>query len=139
MPRPPLTNDFWEGPFLLEVHGSLAVAAVFDGSMDLWVLEDYAGSDGSWRHHFRVKLPPSLLSARWAMNAGDLGQDMILLQDGNYVVVLYDLAEKKVLKQFEFASDSNDDDTRPTGYVFRDSLERHAFFDLQDPNSAPCV
>lgn len=78
------------------------MAAVFDGSMDLWVLEDYAGSDGSWRHHFRVKLPPSLLSARWAMNAGDLGQDMILLQDGNYVVVLYDLAEKKVLKQFEF-------------------------------------
>ncbi|RLM62264.1 uncharacterized protein C2845_PM14G05290 [Panicum miliaceum] len=113
MPRPPLSNDFWKRPcFLLEVDGNLAVAAVLDGSMDLWVLEDYAGSDGSWRHHLR---------------------------DGNYVVVLYDLAEKKALKQFEFASDSNDDDTRPTGYVFRDSLERHAFFDLQDPKSAPCV
>ncbi|OEL31072.1 hypothetical protein BAE44_0007907 [Dichanthelium oligosanthes] len=121
IPRPPSRDQDDEKLFLVEAHGALAVTAILHGSLDLWVLEDY-NSDSSWTP-LRVDLPPPLLYASWAMNVSVLGHNVILLQ-GDRVVVLYGLTGKKVLKQINLANDSNDINTRPTSFVFRDSLER---------------
>ena len=51
------------------------------------------------------------------MNAGVMGQNVILLKAGS-VAVLYDLTEKKVLKQINLANCTNNTvATRPTTYV----------------------
>lgn len=129
--RPPLADPYNEAPFLLETDGALTVAAILrDGSMDmdLWALQDY-DDDTSWTRRLRVSMSSP---ASWVMNAGVLGQNVILLKDGS-VAVLYDLTEKKVLKQINLANCTNDTvATRPTTFVFRDRVERHAFFDQQD-------
>lgn len=133
IPRPPLASNDDYHLFLVEAQGNLALTAIVDGFMDLWVLEDYHGSDStSWTRRLRVNLPPSMLHATPAMMDSDvLGQNVVLV-DNVYELVLYHLTEKKVLKEIKLrAEDSEDDDTRWTSHVFRESLERHAFFDLQ--------
>ncbi|KAF8692033.1 hypothetical protein HU200_039981 [Digitaria exilis] len=134
IPRPPPVRSqsrsddlLYEPPcFLVEAHGNLAVMAVVEGCMYLCVMEDY-NSDSSWRRHLQVSMSSPLRSACWAVNASDVGKDVILLEDGcAELVVLYDLAERKVLKQVELKRS----DTRLAYFVLRDSLERHGFFDV---------
>lgn len=104
-----------------------------DYSDDLWALQDYS-DDTSWTRRLRVNMPwPS----SWVMNAGVVGQNVILLKGGS-VPVLYDLTEKKVLKQISFANCPNNTvGTRPTAFVFRDRVERHAFFALNKTPISP--
>jgi hypothetical protein len=120
--------------FMLEMDGKLAMADFLDGSMDLWVLEDY-GNDGSWARRLRVRLPPALRHATLAMELGLEGQnDLILLGDRwNATVGLYHLTEKRVLKQIQFVTTNRPRDLLPrtqlNTIVFRDSLKRHTLFD----------
>ncbi|XP_039803569.1 uncharacterized protein LOC120667593 [Panicum virgatum] len=119
--------------FLLQVDGMLAVANFLNGSMDLWVLADHDGSDASWTLRLRVDLPSSLRRACWAMNPRMEGQeDVVLLGDrGRCWVALYDVMGKRVLKQIQLVPD--DPWNHLNVFVFRGSLERHAFFDLHGP------
>ncbi|RCV16463.1 hypothetical protein SETIT_3G140200v2 [Setaria italica] len=134
--RPPRrsTNRGVEEFFLLEMDGKLAMAAFLDGSMDLWVLEDY-DNDGSWARRFRVRLPPALRHATLAMKLGVEGQNnVILLGDcWNATVGLYHLTKKRLLKKIQFVTADGPRDSLPrtqlNTIVFRDSLKRHAFFD----------
>ncbi|CAN6282798.1 unnamed protein product [Urochloa humidicola] len=118
---------------LTEMDGKLAMAAIEEGSMDLWVLEDY-NDDGTWTRRLRVDLPHPWFVP---LNAGvQLVQNAIFLEDcWNHSVWLYDLKEKRMLEQIQF-------DGQPPGVVysiclnaldFRESLKRHAFFDRQNP------
>ncbi|CAL4917116.1 unnamed protein product [Urochloa decumbens] len=118
---------------LTETDGKLAMAAIEQGSMDLWVLQDY-NDDGTWTRRLRVDLPhPWLLP----VNAGVHVQDMILLEDcWNHSLCMYDLKATRALEQIQF------DGHQPVGIpysicrnalAFRGSLKRHAFFDRQDP------
>ncbi|CAL5003325.1 unnamed protein product [Urochloa decumbens] len=137
IPRPPTRDQEREWVSLVRAHGSLAVTAILKGSMDLWVLEDYDSDDsGSWTHRLRVDLPSPLESARRAVSVDVLGQNVILLENEHHVVALYSLTEKKVLKQVELGRDIENYGTRSTSFLFRDSLERHAFFDLQSTTSS---
>ncbi|PUZ64717.1 hypothetical protein GQ55_3G165200 [Panicum hallii var. hallii] len=121
---------------LLEMDGKLAAAAFLDGSMDLWVLEDY-NNDESWarRLRVRVRLPPALRQATLAMKPGAEGQDVILLGDcWDYTVGLYHLTKKRRLKQIQlFTTDDQPGDFVPDTplriLVFRDNLKRHTFLD----------
>ncbi|CAO2200970.1 unnamed protein product [Urochloa humidicola] len=138
IPRPPTRDQEEERVSLVKAHGSLAVTAILEGSMDLWVLEDYDSDDiGSWTHRLRVDLPSPMESAKWAVPVSPsvLGHNVILLQNEHKVVALYSLTEKKVLNQVELARDIENQGTCSTYFLFRDSLERHAFFDLQGTTS----
>ncbi|CAL5011023.1 unnamed protein product [Urochloa decumbens] len=136
IPRPPTRDQEREWVSLVKAHGSLAVTAILHGSMDLWVLEDYDSDDSSsWTHRLRVDLPSPLESAKRAVSVHVLGQNVILLENEHHVVALYSLTEKKVLKQVELGRDIENYSTRSTSFLFRDSLERHAFFDLQGTTS----
>ncbi|CAN6331944.1 unnamed protein product [Urochloa humidicola] len=129
MPRPPRRDGGYCGEFfLLEVDGMLAVADFLSGSMDLWVLEDY--NDGaSWRRRLRVDLPSPLQGAYWAMSARVEGcQNVILLGDrGRCWVALYDVTEKRVVKQIRLGT--KDWRNRRNVFVFKGTIERHTFFD----------
>ncbi|CAL4909618.1 unnamed protein product [Urochloa decumbens] len=140
MSRPPRRRDGGHCGelFLLEVGGMLAVADFLNGSMDLWVMEDY--DDGaSWRRRLRVDLPSQLRGACWAMGARVEGRrDVILLGDrGRCWVALYDVTEKRVVKQIQLGTEGWRN--RRNVFVFRDSVERHAFFDLHDPQGVPVL
>jgi hypothetical protein len=128
---------------LLEMDGMVAVAAILGDSMDVWVLQDY-DDDKSWAHRHRVDcLPPSFLQTRWVINA-NVGQhknnnnDVVLvLKDNNDSWVgLYDLSNKRLLKQIQVMSDRQEDgqilyNTHLNALLFRDSIQRHSFFDLR--------
>ncbi|KAL6618676.1 hypothetical protein ACP70R_033815 [Stipagrostis hirtigluma subsp. patula] len=104
MARPP-ARDCLDRLFLLELDGKLAMTAILDGSMDLWVLGDYS-DDESWTRRLRVDLSPPLTDARWAMRVDDEGQNnvMILLgNETNCTLGLYDLTERRVLKHIQVA------------------------------------
>nr|TKW25551.1 hypothetical protein SEVIR_3G126500v2 [Setaria viridis] len=103
--QPPLMMNRYDEPSLLEMDGMVAMAAILHGSqhMDLWVLEDY-GSDEKWTRRHRIDLPPAFSRARWAMSAGVVGRNsnLILLGDSSSGSLgLYDLTEKRVLKQVQ--------------------------------------
>ncbi|CAN6336625.1 unnamed protein product [Urochloa humidicola] len=128
MARPPVAVGSAGDPVLMEADGMLAAAAIRGGSVDIWVMEDY--SDGeSWarRHRVDVDVLPPLERVVWGSWAMMVGQNEILLGRRD-AAVLYDLTEKRVMKQMQL---SRPDDDYLTAHVFRDSLERHAFFDLQ--------
>ncbi|PVH61999.1 hypothetical protein PAHAL_3G174900 [Panicum hallii] len=135
MRRPPRRVVRYSGGvelFLLQVDGMLAMADFLNGSMDLWVLEDHDDNDASWTLRLRVDLPSPLRRASWAMNLRMVGQDVILLGDrGRCWVALYDVMGKRVLKQIQLVPD--DTWNHLNVFVFRDSLERHGFFDLHGP------
>ncbi|KAL6620727.1 hypothetical protein ACP70R_035866 [Stipagrostis hirtigluma subsp. patula] len=127
--RPPGRSDRYRGEhyFLLEMDGMLAMTDILNGSMDLWVLRNY-DNDRSWRRRLRVDLPPPLKHASWSMNAGMERQDVLLLGDTSHCSVwLYDMTEKRVLKHTQFEWRHH----RLHALVFRDSLKRHHFFDLE--------
>jgi hypothetical protein len=125
------------------MDGMVAVAAILGDSMDVWVLQDY-DDDKSWAHRHRVDcLPPPFLQTRWVINA-NVGQhknnnnDVVLvLKDNNESwVVLYDLSNKRLLKQIQVMSDRQEDgqilyNTHLNALMFRDSIQRHSFFDLR--------
>ncbi|XP_066361549.1 F-box protein At5g49610-like [Miscanthus floridulus] len=129
---------------LLEMDGMLAVAAILGGSMDVWVLQDY-DNDETWAHRHRVDcLPPPFVQTRWVINA-NTGQHknnnndvIIVLQDssGSWVG-LYDLSNKRLLKQIQVISDPREDGqiffchTHLNALLFRDTIQRHSFFDLR--------
>lgn len=138
MRRPPLARRDGYDVSLLEAEGMLAMAAAAAGSMHLWVLEDY-DDDSSWTCRHRVDLPPPLRHACcWAVNAGVEERDVILLGDSRSCWAgLYDVTEKRLLRQIQLASNDGCGGnttvrrypTRLNALVFRDSLERHTFFD----------
>ncbi|KAF8726746.1 hypothetical protein HU200_019217 [Digitaria exilis] len=133
--RPPTRRGCYPGEalFLLKADDDrmLAMADFLRGSMDLWVLEDYE-DDASWALRLRVGLPSPLRHACWAVMSPRIGHDVILLGDHRRSWVgLYDVEEKRVLKQIRFVA-ADDRRTCFNVFVFRESLERHAFFDLLD-------
>ncbi|CAN6341018.1 unnamed protein product [Urochloa humidicola] len=126
MARPPVGNA--SDLVLMEGDGMLATAANRGDPVGIWVMEDY--NDGeSWvlRHRVDVDPPPPLRRVVWAL-AMMVGQNEILLgRLTGDAAVIYDLTEQRVTKQMQLS--------RPdylTAHVFRESLERHAFFDLQE-------
>ncbi|OEL17503.1 hypothetical protein BAE44_0021477 [Dichanthelium oligosanthes] len=133
MSRPPLMDQYGE-PYLLEMDRKLAMAAILLGftQMDLWVLEDY-GNDESWARRHRIDLPPTLSRAIWAINASVVGRDNVILLGDQWSesLGLYDLTEKRVLKQVRLAAKDRPfwPCTHMNAHVFKDSLERHAFFE----------
>ncbi|CAL5096550.1 unnamed protein product [Urochloa decumbens] len=111
---------------LMEADGMLATAAIRGGSVDIWVMEDHDGGE-RWtrRHRLDVDLPPPLPDVGWA-SVMMVGQNAILLRRlEGHAAALYDLTEKRVMKQLQLSRTDY-----LTAHVFRDSLERHAFFDL---------
>ncbi|CAL4909609.1 unnamed protein product [Urochloa decumbens] len=136
MPRPPRRREggYCGELFLLEVGGMLAVADFLNGSMDLWVMEDY--DDGaSWRRRLRLPVdrPSQLRRAYWAMGAGVEGRDVILVGDhGRCGVALYDVTGKSKAVKQQIQLGTYDCRDRRSVFVFRGSIERHAFFDLYD-------
>jgi hypothetical protein len=118
------------------MDGKLAMAAIYDGFMDLWVLEDY-DNDESWARRLLVRLPPALRQATLAIKPGVEDQNVILLGDcRNYTLGLYHLMKKRMLKRIQLFT--TDDDDQPGNFVphtplhilvFRDSLKRHSFLD----------
>lgn len=130
---------------LLEMDGTMAMAANLMDSMhmDLWVLEDYS-DDRTWTRRHRIDLPPTLSRALWAMNASVQGRNNVILlgDSSNESLGLYDLTEKRVLKQVQLVRNATRDRqfwpcTHLNAHVFKDSLERHAFFDIQKPRTPP--
>ena len=138
IPRPPRRRDdrTYEELSLLEMDGKLAMAAFYDGFMDLWVLEDY-DNDESWARRLLVRLPPALRQATLAIKPGVEDQNVILLGDcRNYTLGLYHLMKKRMLKRIQLFT--TDDDDQPGNFVphtplhillFRDSLKRHSFLE----------
>ncbi|KAK3137844.1 hypothetical protein QOZ80_5AG0361210 [Eleusine coracana subsp. coracana] len=106
---------------LLEVDGMVAMMANLRGIMDLWVLQDY-DDDQSWTRRLRVQLTPTLMHARWAMNAGDVQGHILLGDYHNTSLGFYHLTRNRVSKQIPL--------TAWVTHGFRDSLQRHAFFDV---------
>ncbi|KAJ1291775.1 hypothetical protein BS78_02G342200 [Paspalum vaginatum] len=95
--------------------------------MELWVLEDYS-NDKSWTCRHRIRLPPTLFQACWAINYSStsviiLGDDIITQSS----VWLYDLTENRVVNQIQLLT------VHHTAFVFKDSLQRHALFDRHKP------
>jgi hypothetical protein len=107
--------------FLLEMDGMLAMGDFHIlRFVDVWVLQDYDDDDESWTLRLRVHLPQQLLGSCWAINTRVEGRSVILL--GNRMrswVGLYDVVEKRVLKQTQLATSVN-------LLVFKDTLERHS-------------
>ncbi|CAN6358923.1 unnamed protein product [Urochloa humidicola] len=146
MSRPPSMERHGR-PSLLEMDGKVAMAAVLEGlHMDLWVLEDY-GDDESWARRHRIDLPPAFSQARWAINASVLGRTSNISSGDNSSgsLGLYDLVEKRVVKQVQLVTNATREKpfwpcTHLNAHVFSDSLERHAFFDIQNtpPDECPC-
>ncbi|CAL4901521.1 unnamed protein product [Urochloa decumbens] len=103
--------------------------AIRGGSVDIWVMEDHDGGE-SWTRRHRldiIDLPPPLPDVGWA-SVMMVGQNAILLRRlEGHAAALYDLTEKRVMKQLQLSRTDY-----LTAHVFRDSLERHAFFDLQE-------
>ncbi|CAL4894929.1 unnamed protein product [Urochloa decumbens] len=136
MPRPPRRREggYCREFFLLEVGGMLAMADFLNGSMDLWVMEDY--DDGaSWRRRIRLPVdrPSQLRRAYWALGAGVEGRDVILVGDhGRCGVALYDVTGKSKAVKQQIQLGTYDCRDRSGVFVFRGSIERHAFFDLYD-------
>ncbi|KAJ1253730.1 hypothetical protein BS78_K202900 [Paspalum vaginatum] len=123
------------GIFLLEVDGKLAMTDISEGSMDLWVLDDY-DNDESWtRCLLRVQLPPALRRATLAMNVGAESLNVILVGDHYSTSAgLYDLKRKRFLKQFQFVTAGDlVRRTRLNALVFSPSLKRRGFFDVEEP------
>ncbi|KAG2625669.1 hypothetical protein PVAP13_3KG312227, partial [Panicum virgatum] len=101
IPRPPRRRDdrTYEELSLLEMDGKLAMAAFYDGFMDLWVLEDY-DNDESWARRLLVRLPPALRQATLAIKPGVDDQNVILLGDcWDYTLGLYHLTKERMLKR----------------------------------------
>ncbi|TVU01930.1 hypothetical protein EJB05_52577, partial [Eragrostis curvula] len=114
--RRPTAARTWGHLFLMEMDGMLAMTAASRGVLDLWVLEDYS-KDDTWRYLLRIDLPPTMMTADCAINV----EPAILLIDyGNRSLGLYHLTEKRVLKEIQLRAGAR--------YLFRDSLQRHAFF-----------
>jgi hypothetical protein len=128
---------------LLQMDAMVAVAAILGGSMDVRVLQDY-DDDESWAHRRRVDcLSLPFLQTRWVINA-NAGQHknnnndvIIVLQDSSgRWVGLYDLANKRLLKQIQVTSDRREDRqnlycTHLNALLFRDTIQQHSFFDLR--------
>jgi hypothetical protein len=88
-------------------------------------------------------LPPPFLQTRQVINA-NAGQHknnnndvIIVLQDnsGSWVG-LYDLANKRLLKQIQVISDRREDGqnlncTHLNALLFKDTIQQHSFFDLR--------
>ncbi|OEL27250.1 hypothetical protein BAE44_0011729 [Dichanthelium oligosanthes] len=129
MSRPPVGGgyDAHHKLFLLETDGMLAAAAVRGRSVDLWVMEGYS-NDQSWTRRHRIGLPPPLRHVSWVM-VGPTPNAILVGRFLDNAAVLCDLTEK-VLKRIQL---SRAEDL--TAHVFRDSLQRHAFFDLQQEQS----
>ncbi|CAL4909833.1 unnamed protein product [Urochloa decumbens] len=130
MARPPVGSGYYAASdlVLMEADGMLATAAIRGGSVDIWVMEDHDGGE-SWtrRHRLDIDLPPPLPDVGWA-SVMMVGQNAILLRRlEGHAAALYDLTEKRVMKQLQLSRTDY-----LTAHVFRDSLERHAFFDLQE-------
>lgn len=143
IPRPParrnrdgrLVCNLEEQYSLLEVEGKVAMAdARNDCLMDIWVLQDYDKDGESWALRLRVDglhLPqrPRWVSCWWLMNAGVEGRAVVVIGDcrsNPCWAWLYDVAEKRVLKRLQIDDFNNE-------LAFRESTQRHAFF---DPSSA---
>ncbi|KAF8783572.1 hypothetical protein HU200_000510 [Digitaria exilis] len=126
MPPPPV-GSFYDATdlFLLETaQGMLSVAAMRWGCVDIWVMEDYNNGQ-SWTRRHRIDLPPPLRHVGWVVMTW---QNALLSgYSPSDVAVVYDMTEKKVvLKQMQLRCTDH-----LTGHVFRESLQRHAFFDQQ--------
>ncbi|KAJ1264349.1 hypothetical protein BS78_09G256300 [Paspalum vaginatum] len=125
---------------LLEMDGMLAMAAVLDDDMHLWVLQDYS-DDKSWTCRHRIhQLPPTMLHACWAIlvpppavgrrrqNNNDdddtrTSSVLILGDCTSHSVGIYDLTQRRLLKQIHPSS------VEANASMFKDSLQQHAFFD----------